>query len=704
MKKIGKKTLSVALAVIMCLSMLVTLGMGNTFTSSAASGDTIYLESSSWTAPNCYMWSGTGTVSNGTWPGVAMTKVEGNIWSYTLDGDYENVIFNQGSDQTDDMKFPGANKIYSQAGGSWSDYIVSSDPFVQVSQEDGTKFSSDTLSVTLTLKNATSGTYSIDGGAEKSFTSETTIMVGQGLKGNENTTLTVSATGDGPEYNKTFTYTKTYKAPSGGTSGEDGHTTEALDGKYATNPNDQYGGKDVTISSAADWKDSMIIAQGAANDDANVFKGPHEYPVYDTYSLYAAWDNDNVYIGWQFVNVRDITASDQGGAGTNEAKPYNADMPQMLALDLGLGSGADGSMDVAGEYVWGETIDYTTNIDVLMAFSSKPGVGTPGYFTANADGKFSYTEGIETFKDIGISYEYENGFFGSSMYGINANGYTGLLPEQYFDESSSWVDFTTLGHKESLDTLYTMTLPLDTLGISKAELEQNGIGVMHISIYGSSAVNTIPMDPSCLDAATDAYSADPSSTAEKEDTDNITVPLARVGAPLSTGSEPVEKDIAVNFGADVSSPQSTGTAISLSADAYNGTEPYTYKYYVNNSLISSNSTANWTPTSAGTYTLKCVVTDSTGKSATVTKDFVIEGGGTVGPTNPPETQPGMTGDVNGDGKVTIMDVFEIQRYMADMITLSATQLDSADVDNNGSVTVNDQLNIQKYLADIISTL
>ncbi len=710
--KTSKKVLSIVLAVVLLTSVLVMSGATGLYNVNAAAGDTVYLEApSGWTAPNCYMWKGAST-SNATWPGVAMTNVEGNIWSYELDSDYENIIFNNGSVQTDDMAYPGANQIYNQETNTWSEYADANSASVTVSQNDGASFT-DTLSVELTLKNATTGTYSIDGSAATSFTGTETVIMGQGLKGGLTTTLTVTAQGE-DSYSKTYTYKKSFKAPSSGTSGDDGHTTEALDGKYATNPNNQYGGKDVTITSASDWTNSMIIAQGAANDDANVFKGPHEYPVYDTYSLYAAWDNDNVYIGWQYVNVRDITASDQGGAGTNEAKPYNADMPQLIALDLGRGTGADGTMDVAGEYVWDKTVGYTTNVDALMAFSTKPGTGTPGFFEANEDGKFSYDENFTGFTAGGISYEYENDFFGSSMYGINANGYTGLTTDQYFDEGSDWVDFTTLGHKESLDTLYTMSIPLDTLGITKADLESDGIGVMHIAIYGSSAVNTIPMDPSCLDVATDSYSADPSSTAEKEDLDIITVPLARVGAPLSTGGTVEPKELSANFGADVSSPQQTGTAITLSADGYNGTAPYSYAFSVNNTPIASNgNTATWTPTSAGDYTIKCVVTDAAGTSVTETKTFTVGSGGTVtptDPTDPPTTTDPTTpeeyvlGDVTGDSRITLDDALIMQASIVKITTLTATQELAADVDKNGSITIADVLKVQQYLAKIITTL
>ena len=66
------------------------------------------------------------------------------------------------------------------------------------------------------------------------------------------------------------------------------------DSKYATNPNGF--GQYKTINDFSDWSEDMIIAQGVANDDARIFRGSHEGPVYDTYALYGAWDDDNLYL------------------------------------------------------------------------------------------------------------------------------------------------------------------------------------------------------------------------------------------------------------------------------------------------------------------------------------------------------------------------------------------------------------------------
>lgn len=101
---------------IMCLVLCLMLAVSTVFvgvvSASAATGDTVYVRvNNGWSKVNCYMWTD-GLGSNASWPGKAMTKVEDGVYSYTLDNDYTSVIFNNGSDQTKDLAYPGHGKIY----------------------------------------------------------------------------------------------------------------------------------------------------------------------------------------------------------------------------------------------------------------------------------------------------------------------------------------------------------------------------------------------------------------------------------------------------------------------------------------------------------------------------------------------------------------------------------------------------------------
>ena len=62
------------------------------------------------------------------------------------------------------------------------------------------------------------------------------------------------------------------------------------------------------------------------------------------------------------------------------------------------------------------------------------------------------------------------------------------------------------------------------------------------------------------------------------------------------------------------------------------------------------------------------------------------------------------GDVNGDGKVTIDDVTQLQKHLAELVQLTPDQIIAADTNCDGIVNIDDATNIQKYLAELIDHL
>ena len=401
--------------------------------------------------------------------------------------------------------------------------------------------------------------------------------------------------------------------------------SSSSEGKYSTNGTGV--GKNKTINSFSDWTEDMIIAQGVANDDARIFRGSHEGPVYDTYALYGAWDDNNLYLMWQFVNVTDVVDPAQGYPISDNGKPWNGDIPQILAFSIdpsksgdGSAKGTDSKTGVVNysENVWGIRVNYKTSVDTLMYFSSKPGVGQPAIFKVDDDGYFSYDTAVG-FKDAGVSFKYQDGFLGSELIGIKSNGWAGYKPEDLYSNSSNWVNMLNEGHDTKQDTMYSMTIPLKSLGIDKDYIENNGIGVMHISTFGQSGTASIPFDKSMLDVATEPYGPDESTSAEKEDYDVITAPLARIGN-LSGSTVKVNE-----VTASKESPQVVGTSIDLTTKA-EGEGTLSYKYEVNSEVVRDFSTSNkftWVPTEAGEYTIKVTVRDSNGETASKSLNYTI---------------------------------------------------------------------------------
>jgi hypothetical protein len=87
---------------------------------------TIYFTNSgTWHDVNFYSWYTPENIISEAWPGTAMTKVEGKIYSCTVPADAPNIIFNNGSTQTADLVVPAEStglNMYDYVSDKWSTY------------------------------------------------------------------------------------------------------------------------------------------------------------------------------------------------------------------------------------------------------------------------------------------------------------------------------------------------------------------------------------------------------------------------------------------------------------------------------------------------------------------------------------------------------------------------------------------------------
>ena len=137
--------------------------------------------------------SGSGQVSitNGggtTAPGTYVDEVSGGTWTVT------------------------ATTISGTVGDSGIAVIYDSKPAgpsVTASAANGSSFTEETLAVTFTVANATSATYSIDGGTAESFKDSVKLTLGKDTAYGSKVTVKITATGEnGTTTEKTFSYTK----------------------------------------------------------------------------------------------------------------------------------------------------------------------------------------------------------------------------------------------------------------------------------------------------------------------------------------------------------------------------------------------------------------------------------------------------------------------------------------------------------------
>lgn len=320
---------------------------------------------------------------------------------------------------------------------------------------------------------------------------------------------------------------------------------------YKVNPDGKVGSnKTIAVTGGqkcgalSHWTEAELVAQGVARDVCMAIKGVHERPVVDTYSVYAAYDKTNLYIGIQYV----YTVYDQYGEGyqPGESKPYNMDGKIMIAFDLDPKKACNGTL-TNGASVWFDK-EYTTfdnGMDCLFLGSTKPGVGNPGLFVPNASGKFDYND-PNSCKSHSITYGYDDGLLSSieHIWGPEKFRYD---PEM-LKGNEGFADLKTqiakLGGKDTDHTFYEFKFPLADLSITEDYIKTYGIGVMIVDIYGSSAHSCTPYDPSMFDNVNESYSQDASTSKEKEDVDIITHGFARIGklAGNPSGIETVAPD------------------------------------------------------------------------------------------------------------------------------------------------------------------
>lgn len=510
---------------------------------------TIYYDNSntSWSNVNIHYWATPST----TWPGTTMTKVEGNIWKYTFPSDPSSLtgfLFCDGSGSGDNNQTadhsgaPVNGHLYKGAGGAKgavSDEGVYSvgpqKPVVTASPASGSRFS-ESVKVTLSVAPATTIYYTIDGSTPNASSSRYSSP----LTFTETTTLKTYVKNDVGENIQSFTYTKNSgPVPQPGNSLNTDYYKVNPDGKVGSNKtinmtftklnNDNR--MCVADNALSNWTENELIAQGVARDIASALRGKHEYPVVDSYAIYAAYDSQNLYLGVQYVyTVWDLYGD--GKLTNGAAKPYNMDGRLMIAFDLDPYKEMSGVL-TSGSTIWDEGGQFNTfdnGTDCIWIGSTKSTVGTPGLFFPMNDGKTSY--------DAPYCVSLDAPFYGCQ---------DGLLPSithiwgqkdfeydaEILQTNDNFVDLINEIPKDQ-HTFYEWKFPLSKLGITEDYIKNTGIGVMVIDTYGQGATGSTPYDPTCFDNAKTPYSKDNSSSAEKEDTDCFTYAHARIGKLAQT--------------------------------------------------------------------------------------------------------------------------------------------------------------------------
>ena len=399
----------------------------------------------------------------------------------------------------------------------------------------------------------------------------------------------------------------------------------ALAKYYSTNASGLGVEKTIEVDGdISDWNSSMIIAQGAANDDPRVYRTDSMYEVpLDLYTLYGAYDNDNLYLMWEMTNVQDVVSPDEEYPLTEGSLYKNMNLPFFIAVNTGKSDviGNEGRA-VTGATLWDSGITFSGKFNRLIAISSN-GKFTSSIFTGDSQG-LNPMAMYES--NSGIQLKYGAGILSSNVYGINGSGSVRAAGDMSND-NSSWVDFNTKGHNSSkMDYHYEMSVPLKNLGVTKDDIKSTGLGVMLISTAGKSGMDSLPYDLSMNDnAGTADGGSQTGSSLERSDEDYITSGFARIGtseqvvSDLQNTSTISSKSINLGSTVTVTCASTGGTGTKQYAVFYKQKTQTAWTKAMDYSTIAS---AKITPKAATSYTVRVKAKDGSGNI--VNKDFTVK--------------------------------------------------------------------------------
>ena len=303
----------------------------------------------------------------------------------------------------------------------------------------------------------------------------------------------------------------------GGGNGEPGG-----DKPYSTNPTKgQYRSAGITIDGAntsGEWTTNMLVALDMANDDPRSLGDNwtmHEAPI-DLTHLWACWDDNNLYIAWQLVDVTDIIDSANAGSAGGGKISNNQGLLLWAVLDTKSGGSSSDMWAKSNTWAGANTPDMQLYMNGNF-YSAYMGRAVGGTYTVPEGG--ATTDDYKTFDSWGITKGKGDLFAGGSeLWGVGDadNRNAADAPNR---------NFLSEGHSTARDSFYEFKIPFNALGITKTQLESTGIGIM-VGGGSLSSMDTIPNDPATLN--TQGVAGDNSSL-EWVDADSFSVPFARIG-------------------------------------------------------------------------------------------------------------------------------------------------------------------------------
>lgn len=299
-------------------------------------------------------------VARGT-SGIVLSNCNGTNASVSISG--TGLADGKYTDTVSGAEFTVANGVLTGSIGNTGVAVVyngTTTPKAINSVESGSSFKGDTMTLTLSLENATSGTYCLDDSTPVKFTGTTSIRIGSDYKPGETINLTVTATDGVKTSSMVYKYTKSTAQKSGVYVFFNPATKKSWSAPYQVYIYDETTNKG-TVYKNANWPGEAMTLDPAT--------GYYYYEVPKSSSISADEDDENQAASdfdlSTSANTR-VIISEKGG----EQYPGRTDTP--ISLN---GSSKAFSLTKAG--TWEDTTLTPTKVEIEATDVTKGSVAEP---------------------------------------------------------------------------------------------------------------------------------------------------------------------------------------------------------------------------------------------------------------------------------------------------------------------------------------
>lgn len=299
-------------------------------------------------------------VARGT-SGIVLSNCNGTNASVSISG--TGLADGKYTDTVSGAEFTVANGVLTGSIGNTGVAVVyngTTTPKAINSVESGSSFKGDTMTLTLSLENATSGTYCLDDSTPVKFTGTTSIRIGSDYKPGETINLTVTATDGVKTSSMVYKYTKSTAQESGVYVFFNPATKKSWSAPYQVYIYDETTNKG-TVYKNANWPGEAMTLDPAT--------GYYYYEVPKSSSVSADEDDENQAASdfdlSTSANTR-VIISEKGG----EQYPGRTDTP--ISLN---GSSKAFSLTKAG--TWEDTTLTPTKVEIEATDVTKGSVAEP---------------------------------------------------------------------------------------------------------------------------------------------------------------------------------------------------------------------------------------------------------------------------------------------------------------------------------------